>query len=106
MPNSWAEENPNIGANIRRFRLMSGLTQTELAEKAGLTQDTVSAAETSRHAPRPGTMRKLARALDLAVVDFYRGPDSAVFHSEEISEGKGEAPQNPTSKQFAGFSGR
>ena len=59
-----------FGQLLRRHRLAAGLSQAELAERAGLSTDGVGALESGRRAsPRPYTVRALADALALAEDD-------------------------------------
>src|SRR5215210_4825961 len=59
------EETP-FGERLRRLREEVGLTQEELASKAGLTAKAVSALERGeRRRPYPHTVRSLAEALGL-----------------------------------------
>lgn len=51
-------ENP-----IRAARLRAGLSQGELARRAGISRQSLSYAETGAHRPQPGTIEKLAGAL-------------------------------------------
>jgi transcriptional regulator with XRE-family HTH domain len=60
--------------SVRRMRREKGLSQQELADLAGIGQDSISAIETGRHEPHPRTLRKLANALGVEVVDFFREP--------------------------------
>ncbi len=56
-----------FGDILRRFRKQAGLSQEELAEKAGLSADGISALERGiRQQPYPATLRRLADALGLA----------------------------------------
>jgi predicted ATPase/DNA-binding CsgD family transcriptional regulator/DNA-binding XRE family transcriptional regulator len=56
-----------IGGWLRRHRELAGLTQEELAARAGLTARAVSAIERGRRRrPYPHTVRALATALDLS----------------------------------------
>jgi transcriptional regulator with XRE-family HTH domain len=58
---------------LRRFRLVAGLTQEELAEKAGLSVRTVRTAERVDGArPGAGSMRRLVDALGLSEPDRWR----------------------------------
>jgi transcriptional regulator with XRE-family HTH domain len=70
--------------SVRRLRRERGLSQQELADKAGIGQDSISAIETGKHEPHPRTLRKLANALGVEVADFFREPALA---------GKAEAPE-------------
>ena len=55
-----------FGARLRRLREAAGLTQEELAEKAGLTARGISDLERgARNRPYPHTVRSLADALEL-----------------------------------------
>src|SRR5215207_8413574 len=60
--------------NVRRMRREKGLSQQELADLAGVGQDSISAIETGKHEPHPRTLRKLANALDVEVADFFKEP--------------------------------
>ncbi|MDP8974589.1 MAG: helix-turn-helix domain-containing protein [Actinomycetota bacterium] len=56
----------SFGARLRRLREAAGFTQEELAARAGLSSDAVSALERGqRKRPYPHTVRALADALDL-----------------------------------------
>jgi predicted ATPase/DNA-binding XRE family transcriptional regulator len=56
-----------FGEQLRRLREAAGLTQEELASRAGLTAKAVSALERGeRKRPYPHTVRSLAEALDLS----------------------------------------
>jgi transcriptional regulator with XRE-family HTH domain len=48
---------------LRRLRREAALSQAELAERAGTTQETISRLECGHHAARGSTLRKLAKAL-------------------------------------------
>jgi predicted ATPase/DNA-binding XRE family transcriptional regulator len=78
-----AVEAESFGAALRRLRREGGLTQEELAERAGLTAKGVSALERGdRRRPYPHTVRSLAEALQLdedqrsALLRLVPGPGS------------------------------
>jgi transcriptional regulator with XRE-family HTH domain len=56
---------------LRRLRVHRGWSQQDLADMTGVAQDTISSIEIGRHEPRPSTLRKLAAALDVDVIDFF-----------------------------------
>jgi predicted ATPase/DNA-binding XRE family transcriptional regulator len=59
-------EKASFGARLRRLREVSGLSQEELAHRAGLTPNAIGALERGeRRRPYPNTVRALADALDL-----------------------------------------
>ena len=56
-----------IGDHLRNARYRAGLTQQELADKAGTTQTTVARIERDAVEPEITTIRKLAEALDVSI---------------------------------------
>ena len=60
---------------LRVWREYRGLTQNQLAEKAGTGQDTISMIEKGKSAGRFDTMIELARALDIQVGDLVPARD-------------------------------
>ena len=48
---------------LKALRQRAGLTQRELAARAGLTHSTVAFLETGKHAAQRSTVRKLGQAL-------------------------------------------
>ncbi|QEH38217.1 DNA-binding transcriptional repressor PuuR [Aquisphaera giovannonii] len=59
----WAQ---GVGGRLRAARERAGLSQAQLAERAGLTQSHVSRLENAEHSPTRLTLEKLARALGVA----------------------------------------
>src|SRR5215212_6620310 len=60
----------DFGGLLRRYRVASGLTQEELAERAGVSARGVSDLERGAHGlPRKDTLRLLLDALDLTATD-------------------------------------
>lgn len=58
---------------VRRLRRDAGLTQAELADRAGTSQPAIAAYEAGRKSPSLATLRRLAGAAGLeVVVDFQR----------------------------------
>ena len=53
-----------VGRNARHFRLACGLTQEQLSERSGLTQQYISGLEQGRRNPTVVTLFELAQALD------------------------------------------
>lgn len=66
---------------LREWRRLKALTQTELAERAGVTQGTVSFLEKPGHRQaHPSTIRKLADALGIKPEQLYWPPDTVAEH--------------------------
>ena len=55
---------------LKQIREARGLTQQELAQRAGLNNTTISRIETYAHTPAIGTVRAIAQALDMPVADL------------------------------------
>ena len=62
----------SIARNVRRFRVMNGLKQGELADKAGLSRNAYRSVETGASEPRTGNLERIANALDVSVFDLVR----------------------------------
>jgi predicted ATPase/DNA-binding XRE family transcriptional regulator len=84
----------SFGGLLQRLRAAAGLSQEELAERAGLSQRGISDLERGRrHSPHPATMRRLAEALGLAETDRVallgaaRAPGIRVLAGEVRVEG-------------------
>lgn len=60
---------------LRRIRMLRGMSQEDLENRSEVSQDTISALETGRREPRPSTLRKLAKALDVEIADLFMGPE-------------------------------
>lgn len=70
-----------VAQNVRRQRLARGLTQVELAKKAGVTQPRIVEIEAGKHNQRTDTIDKISDALGVS-------PASLLIYveSEIISE--------------------
>ncbi|HRD64248.1 MAG TPA: helix-turn-helix transcriptional regulator, partial [Nocardioides sp.] len=80
---------PSFAALLRRQREAAGLTQAELADRAGLGVRTVSNLERGvNSSPYPSTVRLLAEALELAPVEL----DALVAAARRRTEAPSRAP--------------
>ena len=61
------------GAAIRQLREARNLTQTELAEKIGVSSKTVSKWETAKGLPDISLLQPLAQALGISVIELMNG---------------------------------
>ena len=59
-----------VGDRLKTLRTLNALTQAELADRAGLTTAAVARIERSEVEPRPTTLRKLAKALNVQPRDL------------------------------------
>lgn len=62
---------PALGARIRELRRGLGLSQEELAERAGLHWTYLSDLERGRQTPTMDVVNRLARALDVTLATFF-----------------------------------
>jgi transcriptional regulator with XRE-family HTH domain len=92
----WPEEvskNELVGILVKNLRLFRGLSGADLAERSGVSLETISRLENGHHKPRQKTIEKLAAALrvkpeqlDPAFV-FQRWP---AIHQPALSQAEAE----------------
>jgi transcriptional regulator with XRE-family HTH domain len=88
-----------FAGHLRRLREAAGVTQEELAERAGLTAKGISALERGdRRRPYPATVRALADALDLSSDE--RTALIAAIPSRSVPEDRA-VPAPPTTQSFS-----
>jgi len=69
---------------VREIRLSRGLTQRQLAERAGVSAPTVIHIEKGRHGPGLVVARKIADALDATIDEvFPRPPTHATLDTQD-----------------------
>jgi transcriptional regulator with XRE-family HTH domain len=61
-----------VGRNVKRVRIARGLTQEELAERSGFSQQYLSDLERGRRNPTVVSLWELAQALGVAPVDLIQ----------------------------------
>lgn len=62
----------SFGENLKKLRIEKGLSQKELAKKAGINPTAVSMYETDRRMPKYETMERFAKGLDVDVAKLYQ----------------------------------
>lgn len=60
----------NLGPRMRRFRILTGLTQQELAERVGISRAAISLYESSEREPDLRNQKKIATALGVTIGDL------------------------------------
>ena len=60
-----------VGSNLREKRLVAGLTQEEIAERCGVTRQTIIAVERGNYVPSVLLALRLAQALGCRVEDLF-----------------------------------
>lgn len=98
-PRSAYREFPNVSKllqeKIINRRKELKLSQTTLAERAGLTRNCVQQIECHEHLPLPSTMFKLLKALEYSeeeAAQFWVEVDGAYSRDRILQEAKGKAP--------------
>lgn len=83
-----------VGPRLKAIRERFGLSQRELARRAGVTNGTVSQIEQGQVSPSIASMKKLVAALSLSLADFFtldleriRTPFHAASELVEIGSG-------------------
>lgn len=61
----------NVGIRLRRLRLERGLSQRELARRAGMTNANLSMIEQGRVSPSVMTLGKILNAIPLSFAEFF-----------------------------------
>ncbi len=65
-----------VGARLRTVREAAGLSQRELAKRAGVTNATVSLIEQEAHAPSLASLHRILAAIPISLADFFALPVS------------------------------
>jgi transcriptional regulator with XRE-family HTH domain len=63
-----------VGRNVRQFREKKGLTQEQLADVSGFSQQYISSLEQGRRNPTVITLYELSVALGINHIDLVRPP--------------------------------
>ncbi|MBX7135386.1 MAG: helix-turn-helix domain-containing protein [Fimbriimonadaceae bacterium] len=66
-----------VGRNVKRFRLAADLTQEQLAERSGFSQQYISDLERGRRNPTVVSLFELAQALKSTPVDLIKPDEEA-----------------------------
>jgi transcriptional regulator with XRE-family HTH domain len=84
-----------IGQRLRRLRLGRGLSQRELARRAGVSNATISMIEANRVSPSVSALKQILSALNAGIADFFASAederDRIVYRAEELTEIAGGA---------------
>jgi len=75
-----------IGTRIKKFRNVNGLTIKHLSDKVGVTPSYISQLENDKVNPSLGTLKKIANALNINMINFFerdRDDDNIIVRKEE-----------------------
>lgn len=65
--------NLDVGARLRAIRQLHGLSQRELARRAGVTNGLVSLVEMNRVSPSVSSLKKLLDGIPMSLAEFFTG---------------------------------
>jgi transcriptional regulator with XRE-family HTH domain len=84
---SHAEANDlAVGVRLRVVREAAGMTQRELAKRAGVANATISLIEQEAHAPSLASLHRILLAIPITIADFFALPatqQNALFYQAE-----------------------
>lgn len=72
-----------VGDRLRAIRKLYGLSQRELARRAGVTHATISLIETERVSPSIASLKKVLDGIPMALAEFFTfdaGPSRRIFY--------------------------
>lgn len=79
-----------VGTRLKRLRENYGLTQRELARRAGVTNGAISLIEQNRVSPSISSLKKILEGIPLSLAEFFApdfsAPDKVFFAAEDLTE--------------------
>ena len=80
----------DLGSRLRAVRKASGMSQRELARRAGVTNATISLIEKNRTSPSVASLKKVLDGLPMTLAEFFSRDmppqDQVFFSAEELVE--------------------
>ena len=77
-----------VGKQLKAVRTAFGLSQRELAKRAGVTNGMVSLIEQNRVSPSVGSLQKILAAFPMTMAEFFTrdmsGPEEVVFRAADL----------------------
>src|SRR5215471_16810570 len=74
-----------VGSRLKTVREQAGLSQRELAKRAGVTNATISLIEQDSHAPSLASLHRILNAIPISMAEFFALPASrqnALFYEK------------------------
>ena len=82
--------NIDVGTHLKAVRQMYGLSQRELAKRAGVTNGLISLIEQNRVSPSVSSLKKVLDGIPMVLADFFSmdlgGQPQVFFRREELSD--------------------
>ncbi|HEY2676688.1 MAG TPA: cupin domain-containing protein [Steroidobacteraceae bacterium] len=80
----------DVGSHLKAVRQMYGLSQRELAKRAGVTNGLISLIEQNRVSPSVGSLKKVLDGIPMALADFFTmevgGKPQVFFPREQLPD--------------------
>lgn len=97
----------DLGGRLRAVRTGHGLSQRELARRAGISNATISQIESNTISPSVGALKRILDAVPMALADFFAGerPEEAqvFFRAADMVEiGRGGVSYRQVGKDLTG----
>jgi len=76
----------DVGTHLKNVRVMYGLSQRELAKRAGVTNGTISLIEQNRVSPSISSLKKVLDGIPMSLAEFFTldvQSDPQVFYGRE-----------------------
>jgi len=76
----------DVGGQLKTVRVMYGLSQRELAKRAGVTNGTISLIEQNRVSPSISSLKKVLEGIPMSLAEFFTldlHASPQVFYSQE-----------------------
>jgi transcriptional regulator with XRE-family HTH domain len=99
----------DVGSRLRYVRTQHGLSQRELAKRAGVTNSTISLIESSQTNPSVGALKRILDGIPIGLAEFFSvepGQAQQPFYreSELVEIGKGSVSYRQVGNNLAGRS--
>ncbi len=92
---NMAKHDPDVGQRLRQLRRRLGLSQRELARRAGVSNATISMIEANRVSPSISALKQVLSAIDIGIADFFAPAEAEaeqiVFRADQLTEIAGGA---------------
>lgn len=80
----------DVGARLRQVRETAGLSQRQLAKRAGVTNGLISFIEQNRNSPSVASLRKVLGGVPMTLAEFFSQelpePERIVFRADQLIE--------------------
>jgi transcriptional regulator with XRE-family HTH domain len=80
----------DVGSHLKAVRQMYGLSQRELAKRAGVTNGLISLIEQNRVSPSVSSLKKVLDGIPMALADFFtlelNGKPQVFFARDELAD--------------------